>query len=166
MHKYFFSLQPFRGPNHHDILEGLSGFEQFIALFRIHIVADNLIDHLFDLQALQSLQNMALNLRFSGDLTTWNINAVMRKLETKISNCTMTTWLIINRHFISNLYQEPCHFCSMLGGWNDIHVSTHLGPEDMGPNGPRLNFLDRHICPHCLGNVIHYPQVFQLPGFY
>ena len=158
-------LQSYRGPNLHDDLQNKSGFEQFIILFRKQFIAEKIIDNLYDLNSLRSLHLISSNLALIGELN-WNIEFVMRKLDQKISNSLMTTWMVINSHFVPYGYFQPCHLCSELGGWGDVHVSLHLGPEDMGPTGPRDSYVDRYSCPHCIGHAIHYPQHFQLTGFH
>ena len=151
------------------ILQQIDYFDRFISIFRIEMIAKNLVRHLYDLPALESLLHFARTLAGEGKLTTWDLGGENRNLidviEQKISNSEMTSGVIHNAHYIPvglPNYYHPCHICDELQGWRDVHISLHLEECDFGHDGPRWQYLDQNICTHCMGNKIQQPP----PGYY
>ena len=154
-------LQQLRGHNQQN------RFNKFIQLFQIQKIAENIIKHLLDLPALQSLLFFATNLAAAGELSTWDLGSEhdpRDAIQRKIDNAERVCGIIYEAHYVPQglLQPQPCHICDRLSGWNVNHISCHLEVEDM--NIPRWQYTHQtqHTCNQCLHNIIQVPP----PNYY
>ena len=153
-------------------IDDVDHFDSFIRIFQIELIAKNLVRHLYDLPALESLLHFAKTLAREGQLSTWDLRGegpnLIDEIEQKKRNSEMASGIIHNAHYIpvelppsahasaygNRQYYHPCHICDELEGWRDNHISLHLEECDVGHDGPRWQYLDQNICVHCIGNKI------------